>query len=253
MPALEQLARLIQSVGTPCWATGVTAAALHQFDGYSLKPPFHVLVLRNRFVHRVGHTIHSTTLLDPLDRESMLGVPVISPSRALLQLAATEPIERVTAALDGAIRDGLTTDDFLHRRLASWRASGRNGVRPLIAAIDGFEITRGGHSWLEREFLRLIAAAGLPRPDTQAVLGRRGDKLIRVDVRFPGTNLVVELLGYQWHRSKAHLASDVTRLNRLQFDGFVVAQFTYPQVVEQPDMVVAAVAEGLALASPRPS
>lgn len=248
LDALEQLAILVEHVGAPCWATGPTAAGLHQLDGFTLRPPFHLLVPRERGVRKVGHAIHTTTLLDHLDRESVLGIPVVSPSRTLLQLAATEPPHRVTAALDSAVRDGLTTDDFLHRRLAVWRASGRNGVRPLIAAVDGAEVARGGHSWLEREFLRLLEAAGLPRPTTQAVLGRRGDRLIRVDTRFPGTNLVVELLGYRWHRTKPQLTSDAQRLNRLLLDGFLPIQFTYPLVVEQPESVVADVREGLAKA-----
>ena len=248
---LEQLAQLIDEIGEPCWAAGSTAAALHQFDGFVLRPPFHILVPRARGVRRAAHVIHTTRLIDALDRESMLGIPVTSPSRTLLHLAATEPIDRVTSALDGAIRDGLTTDDFLHRRIAVWRTCGRNGVRPLIAAIDGFEITRGGHSWLEREFLRLLADGGLPHPETQAVLGRRGDRLIRVDARFPGTNLLVEVLGYRWHRTKPQLTSDAQRLNRLQLDGFLVIQFTYPQVVEQPERVLADVREALAKAGPR--
>lgn len=251
LASVERLAALVDSIGQPCWATGTTGAGLHQFDGYVVRPPFELIVPRGRYVHRVGHTIHTTTQLDPLDRESVHGIPVTSPSRTLLQLAATEPLDRLTAALDSALRDGLTTDDFLHRRLAVWRASGRNGVRPLIAAIDGAEVTRGGHSWLEREFLRLVAEAGLPRPETQAVIGRRGDRLIRVDARFRGTNVVVELLGYQWHRSKPQLASDVTRANRLALDGYLVLQFTYPQVVEEPDLVVSDVRAALARALPR--
>ncbi len=248
---VERLAQLVADVGAPCWATGRTAAGLHEFDGYLLRPPFELLVPRGRYVHRVGHAVHTTSMLDQLDQESVHGIPVVSPSRTLLQLAAVEPPDRLTAALDGALRDGLTSDDFLHRRVAVWRASGRNGVRPLIAAMDGIEVTRGGHSWLEREFLRLVDVAGLPRPDTQAVVGRRGDRLIRVDARFRGTNLVVELLGYQWHRSKPQLASDVARANRLALDGYLLIQFTYPQVVETPELVVNDVREGLAKAGPR--
>lgn len=250
LEVVEQLARLVAEIGEPCWVTGPTAAALHQLDGFTLRPPFHLVVPRERGARRVGHAIHTTNLLDPLDRESVFGIPVVSPSRTLLHLAATEPLERVTAALDGAIRDGLTTDDFLHRRLAVWRASGRNGVRPLITAVDGAEITRGGHSWLEREFLRLLEGAGLPRPATQAVIGRRGDRLIRVDATFPGTNLIVELLGYRWHRTVPQLTSDAKRLNGLALLGYLVLQFAYPQIVEEPEAVIAAVRAALAKAVP---
>ena len=147
---------------------------------------------------------------------------------------------------DSAVRDGLTTDDFLHRRLSKLRTSGRNGVRPLLAALETNEIIRGGHSWLEREFLRLAAKDGLPRPLTQQVLGRRGTTLIRVDVRFPDSSLVVELLGYRWHRTVGQMMVDAQRMNRLQLAGFVVLQFTYSEVVDRPDAVIGVVREALA-------
>ena len=47
----------------------------------------------------------------------------------------------------------------------------------------------------------MTAAAGLPRPSTQRVLTRAGDKMVRVDCHYPDTNVVVELLGYRFHRS----------------------------------------------------
>ncbi len=70
--------------------------------------------------------------------------------------------------------------------------------------IEGVEITRGAHSWLEREVLRLLDAAGVSRPTPQQVLGRRGDRLIRV-VERPDYVLVlggiVEALSLCPHRS----------------------------------------------------
>ncbi len=104
--------------------------------------------------------------------------------------------------------------------------------------MEGAEITRGGQSWLEREVLRLLDAPGLPRPATQVVLGRRGDKLVRVDFLFPGTPIVVEALGYRWHRSGAQMSIDAQRANELLLRGFIPLQFTYSQVVEEASMVV---------------
>ena len=242
---LDQLAELIADIGAPCWANGPTAAGLHELDGYVVRPPFHLLVPRTRNIARVGSFIHTSTEVPLLDQETAFGIPVVSPTRTLLSLAAIEPAESVTLALDAALRDGKTTEDFLHRRIAGLRRSGRNGVRPLIAVIEGAEIVRGGHSWLEREFLRLLAEAGLPRPETQVVLSRRRDRLIRVDAHFPGTPLVVEVLGYRWHRSKPQLAVDALRLNRLTLDGYRVLQVTYPMVVETPAQVVDDVDEAL--------
>ncbi len=111
----------------------------------------------------------------------------------------------------------------------------------LLAVLEGAEITRGGQSWLEREMLSLIAGAGLPKPSTQAVLGRRGDKLIRVDFVFTGTPIVVEALGYRWHRTGAQMRIDAERANELLLVGFVPLQFTYSQVLDQPLLVVATI------------
>ena len=58
---------------------------------------------------------------------------------------------------------------------------------------------------------------------------------MRVDCRFAGTPVVVELLGYRWHRTKDQMARDVERLNALVLDGFRPMQFTYDQVTADPD------------------
>ena len=99
------------------------------------------------------------------------------------------------------------------------RTKGRHGIPSLLDVLAGHEVTRGGHSWLEREYLRLLAAAGLPRPITQAVLARAGDRFVRVDCRFPGSAVVVELLGYRFHRTPLQMARDAERLNALVLAG----------------------------------
>ena len=156
------------------------------------------------------------------------------------------PAPAIAAALDGALRDGLISEHFLHARITALRGKGRHGIPALLEVIEGTEITRGGHSWLEREFLRILAAAGLATPLAQQVLGRRGDRLIRVDFRFPGTQLVVEVLGYRWHRTGAQMRIDAERMNRLTMDGYMVLQFTYSHIVDRPTYVLERVAEALA-------
>jgi very-short-patch-repair endonuclease len=242
-----QLLLLITDVGVPCWAFDHTAGALHGFDGFRLRKQFELVTERGHNVRRIGHRIHTSTAIPLLDRSSPHGIPALSATRTLITLAGTHPAEQVTAALDGAIRDGLTTEDFLHRRIAELRTSGRRGIRSILEIIEGVEVTRGGQSWLEREFLKLLAAAGVERPDSQQVLGRRGDRLIRVDFRFPGTSLVVEVLGYRYHRTPSQLIGDAERMNRLQLNGFHVLQFTYHHVVSDGPAVVRTVQEALAV------
>ena len=166
---LLELRDLIRSVGAPCWSYGPTAAALDGFDGYPLQPPFEVVVPRGRSVNRVGHIVHRGRDISRLDMTEVDGIPTMSATRTIIDLARSEPRERLSAAIDSALRDRVTSEDFLHGRIVELRCRGRAGLSKLVSVLEGNEITRGGHSWLERRFLVLLDDAGLPRPLTQAV------------------------------------------------------------------------------------
>jgi very-short-patch-repair endonuclease len=238
-------AAFLEDIGEPVWACERTAAALHGLSGFVLRPPFHVVVPRGRDLRRIGHVIHTSTDLPRIDREHVFGLPVMSPARTLIDLASAKRPDQLATALESAVEQGLVTDDFLHRRIADLRSSGRYGVPRLIEVLERYEIGRGTESWLERRFLEIVLAAGLPRPQTQQVLGRRGDRIIRVDFRFPGTPIVVETLGYRWHRSGAQMRIDAERMNRLLIEGFLPLQFTYAQVVKDEERVLDVVTAAL--------
>jgi hypothetical protein len=245
--AVADLASLLLDCGSDAVASGPSAAALHGIDGFRLKPPFHVTVVRGRNVQRAKHHIHTTTELPLIDRATVASLPAMSATRTLIDLARFVDERTLTAALDSALRDGLTAEHALHRRIVELRSSGRYGIPKLLAVIEGAEATRGGHSWLERRFLELCARAGLPRPLTQQVLSRTRDHLVRVDCHFAGTPVVVELLGYRWHRTKEQLSRDAARMNALVLDGLRPIQFTYAHVTADPDWVVDQVRAALAV------
>jgi hypothetical protein len=232
--ALTDLRALLLDIGGEVWASGPTAAALLGFDEYRLAPPFDVTVLRGRNIHRVGHRVHTTTELDLIDRANVHEMPVFSGARTLIDLARTATPEQLVIALDSGLRDGRFNEDLLHRRICALAGKGRYGIPKLLDAIHTFEHGRGGHSWLERRFLELIEDAGLPRPLTQQVLTRASDRLVRVDFRFAGTNIVVEVLGYRYHRTPEQIERDAERMNALVADGYRPYQFTYSTVVDDP-------------------
>lgn len=60
-----------------------------------------------------------------------------------------------------------------------------------------------------------------------------------MDCRFPGTRVVVELLGYRYHRTEMQMRVDAERANRLTLNGYLVIQFPYTMVVQQPAEVIA--------------
>jgi len=77
------------------------------------------------------------------------------------------------------------------------------------------------------------------------VLTKAKDKIVRVDFRFPGTPLVVEVLGYKFHRTQDQMQRDAERMNQLTLAGYIVLQFTYLHVTEQPDWVIEQITDGL--------
>lgn len=243
----DDLAALLIDCGAgEAWASGPTAAALHRFDGYALKPPFHVTIERGRNIQRVGHFIHTSVDLPLIDRSMVDGMCVMSPARTIIDLAKSSSIAQLTVAIDSVLRDGGASEALLHRRLVALGQRGRHGIGKVIDAVEGADVRRGAHSWLERRYLELVAAAGLPRPATQQVLSRAGDRVVRVDCRFEGTPVVVELLGYRFHRTEAQMSRDAERSNALMLDGYLPIQFTYRQVTELPGQVLTTTRSALA-------
>ena len=217
------------------------------FDTFTLSRPFHLVVQRGRLVRRAGAIIHTSESIPLIDRDVVDGLPVLSASRTIIDLARSESAVRLTTALDSALRDGLTSEAFLHKRIAELRGSGRYGIPRLLEVIDGSELSRGGHSWLERRFLELLGASHVPRPLTQQVLTRTRNATVRVDCSFVEVPLVVELLGYRWHRTKAQMLRDADRVNALQLAGYFVLQVPYERLALQPETVVADVIQALNL------
>lgn len=235
---IAMLRSLQLDIGGDVWASGPTAAALHGFDGFVLTQPFDVVVMRGRNIARVGHRVHTTKRLDLADQAMVDGVAVLSGARTVIDLARSQSIERLMVAVDSGLRDGKFNESFLHRRIISLASSGRHGIPKLLDAINTYEHGRGGHSWLERRFLQIVSDAGLARPITQEVLSRAQDRVVRVDFRFPGTDVVVEVLGYRYHRTTAQIERDAARMNALVANGFRVLQFTYSHVVESAESML---------------
>lgn len=168
---------------------------------------------------------------------------VTTASRTILDLAAVLDADRLGGAIDSAARLGLSSPGYLARRLASLRGRGRSGVRLL----DEVMLDSGGHSWLERRYLRLMRERGLPRPACQAVHSRGGTFVARVDFDYRPAPLVVEVAGRRGHTSDADRARDARRRNELGLLGIQVIDFVTTQVIDDPDYVVATVADRLAM------
>lgn len=218
------------------------AAALLDLDDFAPTPVQFVVPREARGRRRGPWTVHSTRELLPTDVRRVDGLRVTNVTRTLIDLAATGiGPQRLGDAIDQAIRRRLTSLPTLRRRIGQLRRQGWTGVRLL----DELLLDGGGHSHLERRFLRLVRTAGLPQPRCQVVHQRDGRTVARVDFEWTVASVVVEVNGCRGHSSEAERAKDARRRNTLQHEGFAVLEFTTSQVIGDPAYVVATLREHL--------
>ena len=82
------------------------------------------------------------------------------------------------------------------------------------------------------------------------MLAKAGDRVVRVDCHFPAADVVVELLGYRFHRTRTQMNRDAERHNALLAAGKRVYQFTYDQVTSTGSDVVHQTARALGILPP---
>lgn len=199
--------------------------------------------------------VHTSTNLPPDDITSVGSIPTTSVARTLMGLAALDPSEvsdeHLLGLVEEAVRRRLASDRWLWWLLEQRRCRGRDGV----TRFEGVLATRGRlgptESWLEREVLRIVAEAGLPRPEVQRKIRRRGAFVARVDFAYPAEMIVLEALGYRSHASREQQSADAARASELQLMGYDVHQVTYDQVVRRPAWLVHVVRTALARSSAR--
>jgi hypothetical protein len=125
------------------------------------------------------------------------GVPATSAGRTLLDLAADEPQERLSAAVGSALASGASSSDELHDRVVGARHAEPWPAQALLRALVRVE---GTDTFVERRFLSGIAAAGLAPPAIVRSIAKAG-RTVRITCRFPPSPVVVELFGYTLRRS----------------------------------------------------
>jgi very-short-patch-repair endonuclease/predicted transcriptional regulator of viral defense system len=203
------------------------AAALHELRPAS-RSTVDVTVAAQRRVP--GVRVHRAKL-DPEDVTTVVGIPVTTVARTLVDLAAVVPADRLRKALDEAERTYRLDVRAIEAVLG--RTRGRNGsshgrIRRALAdmAAIGATVT---HSVLEDGFLALLDAHDLPQPRTNMYIHG-----MQVDACWPRERVVVETDGWAYHHTRMAFQDDRTRSNVLQAEGYVVLRFTHDDVVRRP-------------------
>jgi very-short-patch-repair endonuclease len=160
------------------------------------------------------------------------GIPTTTPSRTLLDLAAHIPTHHLRRAIERAEELELFDLPSLTQTIGAHpRQPGRRHLLTLLADMEDHGLTRT-RSDVEAAFLQLCLDHGLPRPR----VNHHHDGRER-DFHFPTHNLIVEVDGWTYHRSRTAFHDDRARDRQALRRGERVARFTAAEIVSDPQAV----------------
>jgi hypothetical protein len=201
----------------------------------------HVLVPGPSGHRRAGLIMHRTRFLPPEHRAQRGGIPVTSPHRTLIDIAALLPAERLRFAVEAADRRGLLDVPALVALCGASR--GKRGVGTLHnLALEQRGAIHRTKSPPEASFLRGCLTHGLPEPLVNTHLHG-----YEVDFFWPVARLVVEIDSYTYHRSWAQRQRDLDRDADLKVRGIEVLRMTGERLHGDEDGVFAQLATLLAM------
>ena len=173
-----------------------------------------------------GIRLHRTRVLADDEVTTLRALPITTPARTLLDLAASGlSAERLAAALDRAAK--LRLVDFAELRELLARYPHRRGSPSLNAQLSRYRGPVDTRSELERLLDQLCNDHGLPQPRVNTVIEGR----VR-DFYWPHCRVVAEADSFGWHSSPSALNDDRERDVELTLAGYHVLRFTYEQVTE---------------------
>lgn len=204
--------------------------------GLAARPPdVHVTAVGHHCRRRSGIRVRVLPAIDQRDIRHRQGIPLSSPCRTLIDVAATVgPAELEDALAEARVRK-LVRDGELEAALKRvGRVRGAAAMRRFLAHEGGPAITR---STAERRFRTLLRQAELPQP--QSNWRAAG---YEVDFLWEAERVVLEVDGWRFHGHRRAFERDRKKDMVLRDAGYLVIRVTWRQFTEQPLVVIAHVA-----------
>jgi Uncharacterized protein conserved in bacteria len=210
-----------------------TAAALWGIRGYS-GGAIHVTV-----PHKSTSTkrIRRHFSLVPEDERAVHeGISVTSVHRTIFDLAASEDVDAVVAMIKGAEYlnrwDRLSLPDYLERY------PGKRGSRTIRFALERLTEEPPGRkrSKLEKRFAPFLHRYHLPLPRFNDWI-LLGPERFQVDCHWPERRQIIELDGWEGHRTRSAFRDDRARDRALTAVGYTVTRLTWNQLDDEPTAI----------------
>lgn len=194
-----------------------------------------VTIRRTGRLTRPGIRVHRPRTLPSEEATEHERIPVTTPARTILDMAAGLAPTRLNRLLDQA--EILELTDYPSLDALARAHPGHRGAPKLRRALEthtpGTTLTNGE---LEIRFLELCRAGGLPIPRVnEDVAG------FEVDFHFPSARVAIETDSWAFHKTRSAFESDRRRDAALARAGWRTLRFTHRQIEYDPHAVGATI------------
>jgi very-short-patch-repair endonuclease len=214
----------IKACGPQAVLSHFSAAALYGLVKWDDRHPEVTVPGTATRTHRGIH-VHRSSMLDVRDTARHTGIPITTPARTLIDLAASFKYRALRRTVRQAQSRLTNVPQILN---ALDRLGPRRGTANLTKILaTGPAPTR---SELEDTVLDLILHGGFEHPDVNRPLRISGRKVIP-DFRWPTQRLVIEADGAEWHDNPIAREDDAERQAILEAHGERVLRITWTQAI----------------------
>ncbi len=155
------------------------------------------------------------------------GLRVTAPALTALEAAARAG---GPAIIDTALqRSGLRLAELQRAHLRNRGRHGAVAARRMLEAAAG-----GARSEAERRIVHLLRAADITGWKANYPVGK-----YVVDIAFPAARVAIEVDGWAFHSDPQAFQNDRNRQNKLSLNGWTVLRFTWLDITQHPDNVLA--------------
>ena len=220
------------------------AAAEWGFMPWNERHP-EIIVTRGGARRIPGVRVYRSRTLVRRDVQHRNGIPMTSPARTLLDLAAVLPEKALRRATRQAQAMRLVSVEEI-REICDRLGSRHRGAGKLRRIVSGGPAPT--RSPLEDIVLDLLDGAGIRRPLINAPLTCDGRTIIP-DFLWPDLRLAIEADSVTWHEHKLVRENDADKQAILEAAGYRVLRITRDQATNHPRQTLARIREALAATS----
>lgn len=216
---------------------GITAAAI-------MRIPLPMALERTRLLHvavpspqrapKAAGTVGHSFLIEPTDLRDWGGLRITTPERTWCDLATVLNIPDLVAAGDYLIHWETPMASLGSLELALRRHRGRRGRAKLIRAID--QLDDRAESPKESHLRLIVKHGGIEGVVVNYWIRTSGGYEYRADLAVPTRKFTIEYQS-RFHDVSKNFQSDMTRISRLEADGWFVMQVNNEDLKNAPELV----------------